>query len=118
MTDDEASSWVEPKIDIHVYLDSNVIIDFAAGLAERWDPVDDMTHKSNVQRINAVRLVFYGYRGRTPPGEDAPWYLVTSTRARMELDRKIDQGDLITALFSEVDETPDSPPREVVEATA
>ena len=109
---------IEPKPDVHAYLDSNVVRDFGQGLNEEWDPVDDIAHASNQQRINAVRLVFYGYRGRIPPGYDVPWTLVVSTTVRRELERKIGSPDLVTTLFSEVDMTSDAPSNDVLQSAA
>lgn len=105
---------LEPPADIHVYLDSNVVRDFWEGLNEEWSPDDDMTHPSNRQRIDAVRLVFYGYRGRTPPGSPAPWYLVVSTTVRMELERRTASPDLVSALFAEVNLAADAPSNEAL----
>lgn len=97
-----------PLVDIHVYLDTNVLIDYWAAMNDQWDPADDLTHTSNVQRINAARLLFYGYTGRTPPGSSAPWYLVTSTKAREEMARR-PGPDIISVLLQEVDLTSDAP---------
>jgi hypothetical protein len=92
----------EPPADHHVYLTTDVIIDYWAAMDEHWDPADDMAHRSNQRRIAAARLVFYGYRGRTPPGSPAPWYLVTSSKTRKEIASR-SGSDLITGFIAEVD---------------
>jgi hypothetical protein len=106
---------VEPEPDVHVYLDSNVVIDYWKAMTETWEP-GGMDHKTNVQRVCAARLVFYGYRERIPPGFAQPWYLVTSSKAREEVARKPD-GDLVTGFLTEIDGASDAPAMHVVEAT-
>jgi hypothetical protein len=103
----------EPPPDDHVYLDSNVIIDYCAAMNERWEPADDLSHKSNQQRVAAARLVFYGYRGRISPGSQVPWRLVTSSKARQEISRR--GVDLVTGFIPEIDLTRDAPDRATVE---
>jgi hypothetical protein len=107
----------EPPVDHLVYLDTNVISDYWAAMNEQWDPVEDMAHQSNQQRIAAARLVFYGYGGRTPPGSPAPWYLVTSSKTRQEIARRPGL-DVLTSLVAEIDLMSDAPEPARVTATA
>jgi hypothetical protein len=107
----------ELPVDHHIYLDANVIIDFWAAVNEHWDPGDDLAHPSNQQRIAAARLVFYGYRNRTPPGSPTPWYLVTSSKAREEIASR-SLPDLITGFVAEIDLTSDAPDPATVTARA
>jgi predicted nucleic acid-binding protein len=107
----------ESPVDQHVYLDANVIIDYWAAMNEQWDPVGDMANESNQQRIAAARLVFYGYRSRTPPGSPVPWYLVTSTKAREDIGRR-PGPDLITGFVAEIDLGGDAPDPAKVTARA
>jgi hypothetical protein len=107
---------VELEPDVHVYLDSNVVIDCWKAMTETWEP-GGLDHQTNVQRICAARLVFYGYRERIPPGFARPWFLVTSSKAREEVARR-PHGDLVTGFLMEIDGASDAPAMNVVEAKA
>ncbi len=106
--------WPEP--DVHVYLDSNVVIDYWKAMSETWEP-GGMDHETNRQRVCAARLVFYGYRGRVPPDFAQPWYLVTSSKARDEVAKSL-SGDLVTGFLMQIDGASDAPAANVVDAKA
>ena len=68
------------RVDLFVYLDTNVIIDIADALSGAWAPSSSATEDER-RLVAAARLFFYGYRSRNQ------WYLVTSNQGIQELTK-------------------------------
>lgn len=91
----------EPPPDIGVYLDTNVLIDFAEALSGSWRPpaTPDRTDR---QRLAAARIFFYGYRTR------CRWWLVISEIGRNELSAR-GGVDWTIPVFFDIDRASDAP---------